>query len=63
MITTYQPERGSSTLNWLSEYLTREIADLRKKNDTDLDPEKTAKLRGHIQALLVLESRIKPFVS
>jgi len=61
-IQKYEPERGSATLNWLADYIETELTTMRRKNDGDLDPIATAKLRGHIQALTVLKNRIEPFI-
>lgn len=57
-----EPERNSSTLKWLVEYITKEIDTNRKKNDGDLTELETAKLRGRVQALRTLQETLKPFI-
>jgi hypothetical protein len=53
-------EPGSDTWRFVQDHANAQIARLREKNDSDLDPTQTAALRGQIKALKKLLALDKP---
>jgi hypothetical protein len=51
-----QQDRGSATWQKVERYLDDQITKMRAKNDADLSPDKTARLRGYIACLKAVKS-------